>query len=102
MKIHEPAMTFRSDSAKAEWAEWLENQKDCFGRSVFRFASEFATRAERMMAEDPSRHIFGIFKQAGRDANDESISGSMFEFASGILKCTWIHGDEFSKWKDSL
>ena len=98
MKIHEPPMTFRSDSAKAEWAIWLESQKSDYGLSVFRFASEFATRAEYLMAENRKRSVYDIFQQACRNADSEGVSSSMFRFASAILSSVWIHGDEYDRW----
>lgn len=49
MKMHEPPMTFVDDQTAKEWLVGLENNKDGYGRGIYTYASEWATRMEKAL-----------------------------------------------------
>ncbi len=91
MKIHEPPMTFKSPEMAAKWTSGLAKNKDPYGRACFRYASEWATRMEKLIGDGAA--VESIAKQTSHDADDEGISGYMYGVAVSILSDCWIHGE---------
>jgi len=96
MQIHDPAMTFASDDAHALWDTGVANNADPYGRAVYRFASEWATRMEQALATGES--IETCAQRCCREADDEGITGFMYGCAVGILAGAWTHGEALRRW----
>jgi len=96
MKIHEPAMKFRDDAAKALWEKGVENNSDPYGNAVYRYASEWATRMESELAAGAS--LNDVADACSRAADDEGITGFMYGCAVSTLSHAWIHGEDLRRW----
>lgn len=96
MTIHEPAMTFKDDEAKAAWDLGVANNEDPYGRAVYRYASEWATRMETALAAGES--VEQIADRCSHEADTEGITGFMYGCAVGILANCWIHGEALRRW----
>jgi len=96
MQIHEPAMTFANDDATAIWEKGVANNADPYGRAVYRFASEWATRMEQALAAGEA--VEACAERCCREADNEGITGFMYGCAVSILSGLWIHGDVLRRW----
>ncbi len=106
MKIHEPPMTF-APGVEEKWNQGLENNKDPYGRACYRYASEWATRMEKGMAEagvdtaNPvlvTKWLVDNANRAASEADDEGITGYMYGCAVSILAGAWVHGEQLRRW----
>lgn len=99
MKIHDPAMTFKDDEAKALWEQGVEKNQDPYGEGVYRFASEWATRMEARVKEtEGTLTIKDIAEACSREADDEGITGFMYGCAISILAGCWVYGEDLRVW----
>jgi hypothetical protein len=89
-------MTFASDEAKAGWENGVANNEDPYGRAVYRFASEWATRMEQAMAAGETLAVCA--RRTVSEADDEGITGFMYGAAVSILSQAWAHGDALRRW----
>ena len=95
MKIHDPPMTFAAGK-EPEWAAGLAKNADPYGRGVYCFASEWATRMEAAIATGET--VEACAKRTSREADDEGITGFMYGCAVGILAAWWVHGETLRRW----
>lgn len=100
MKIHEPPMEFKDEESSGKWEEGLKKNSDGYGLAIYRFASEWATRMEAVIASEETPRI-AILKHAKRlsgEADDEGITGFMYGAAVSILSAWWKHGEDLRQW----
>lgn len=96
MKIHEPAMTFASEEAERIWNKGVEKNQDPYGKAIYRFASEWATRMERAISEGGL--IDDLAQDTCRESDDEGITGFMYGAAVSVLSQVWVHGESLRRW----
>ena len=96
MEIHTPPMTFIDDDAASVWAIGIENNKDPYGKAIYSYTSEWATRMEVLINSGSS--IETIAKQTSHDADDERITGFMYGAAVSILSGCWKYVEELRIW----
>jgi hypothetical protein len=96
MKIHTPPMQFLNDEVAASWEKGVANNPDEYGKAVYRYASEWATRMEAEMAQ--GKKISEIAKRTSREANDEGITGFMHGLAVSLLAQGWKYGEALRLW----
>lgn len=98
MKIHEPPMTFKDDEARQGWEKGVANNQDPYGNAVYRYASEWATRMEKVCMTDADVALHA--QKTSHEADDEGITGFMYGCAVSILSQAWIHGEALRKWNN--
>lgn len=96
MKIHNPPMRFKSPEVAKLWEEWLGNQKSAYGKAVFCYASEWATRMEALL--DNQESVKNIAEKTSREADTEGITGFMYGQAVCLLARCWLYGEELRRW----
>lgn len=110
MKIHDPAMKFAAltgpesltDSAnhsgtyREMWEAGLAKNQDPYGKAVYRFASEWATRMESAIAAGET--VEECAERTSREADDEGITGFMYGGAVSMLSHWWVHGEQLRRW----
>jgi len=96
MKIHEPPMTFKNPEAAVEWAKGLKKNQDPYGKAVYRYASEWATRMEQEI--NNGKKIAEIAHQTSHESDDEGITGFMYGTAVSMLSAWWLHGEALRLW----
>jgi hypothetical protein len=85
-----------SPDGEAGWQKGLANNEDGYGRAVYRYASEWATRMEAEIAK--GKTVAEVAKDASRDADDEGITGFMYGCAVSILAHAWKWGEDLRRW----
>ena len=96
MKLHTPAMKFKDADAESNWNTGLANNNDTYGRGVYIYASEWATRMEVELAA--GKKLADIAQKCANDADDEGITGFMYGCAVSILANCGVHGEELRRW----
>lgn len=101
MKLHEPAMQFKDDEAKALFVKALAVNKDPYGFAVIRYASEWATRMEKLaegkdLSDLPAQIKFMVeyAEKTSHEADDEGITGFMY----GAAVSTLAYGEALRRW----
>lgn len=98
MKIHDPAMLFKDDQARADWERNVQANEDPYGNAVCRFCSEWATRMERELAK--GKALNDIAERCSTEADNEGITGFMYGCAVSILSHCWKFGEELRCWSN--
>ena len=81
---------------KELWNEFVESNKDFYGRGVITYAERWANSMESLIND--GANLVDIAEKTSREADTEGITGFMYGTAVSILKKCWIFGDELNNW----
>lgn len=86
-------MKFRDEEL---WNEAVEESPDPFGVKVFAFAKEWAEKMEEKVAKGETVDDCAV---VSFDACLMPVDQETYRAIVSILTRTWIHGEEFGKWR---
>ena len=78
------------------WQDWIDNNKDFYGKGVIDYAERWANMIEEKMAEGIS--LEDVAKDTSHEANTDGITGYMYGVAMQVLATSWEHGDQLRRW----
>lgn len=91
--------TFTLSDVK-EWNEFVEKNKDTYGKAILIFANRWATLMEENMTNGFDSLTDKQIENLSYKASDEvgGITGFMYGASIVTLKNTWKYGKELNKW----
>lgn len=83
-----------------EWNEYVEKNKDPYGKAVLIFANKWATYMEKTMTNGFSSLTDKQIEDLSYKASDDvgGITGFMYGAGVATLKNTWKYGKELNRW----
>ena len=83
-----------------EWNEFVEKNKDPYGKAILIFANRWATLMEESMTNGFNSLTDKQIENLSYKASDEvgGITGFMYGASIATLKNTWKYGKELNKW----
>jgi hypothetical protein len=79
-----------------EYDGWKANNTDGYGAAIFKVAEQWANIIETKISQ--GKKISEIAQTSFGEADDEGLTGFMYNAAVAILAKCWIHGEELRKW----
>lgn len=81
------------------WAEYVEKNKDGYGKGIIDYAERWANLMEEKMAEGAK--LEDIAEATGHTADTDGITGYMYNAAIITLAGVWEYGDQLRRWHNS-
>ena len=78
------------------WQEWVDNNKDSYGKGVIDYAERWANMMEAQM--DNGTKLEDIAGETSHEADTDGITGFMYGAAVQVLFTSWEHGDQLRRW----
>ena len=78
------------------WQEWVDNNKDFYGKGVIDYAERWANLMESRM--ENGENLEEIAKETSHEADTEGITGFMYGAAVSVLFASWMHGELLRRW----
>jgi hypothetical protein len=79
-----------------DWQEWVDSNKDPYGKGVIDYAKRWADLMEKKMAD--GELLEDIADDTSHEADTEGITGFMYGAAVSVLASCWEHGDQLRRW----
>lgn len=80
------------------WAIWVGNNRDPYGRGVITFCERWADLMEHDIETSGMEKAVALFEERSHQADTEGITGFMYGCAVHVLADVWKYGEVLRKW----